>query len=285
VPADKLDQKSEKRNQQSETFPQFQPLNSDQPTNKNHHTTTSKAALQHHGNLPDAAPKSPGDDQGTTQTRFLSAETTIILPAGRNGQKVKSQKGTESEYFPTPFPNPAPLIQANVVLKSHHLPSESAIGASTESIKCSTPRTNQTQTRPSINLKPALNHQGYPQIFLQSKNLAPKNLQRRREKPHSPRKKKSPRRWQRRRRRHCSRQRGRGNAAAAARSRAAAGGSRAHSAKLGFCWVLGDEAGDGRAREVTVDGGGGAAVQCGQWGCEPAGGGWSRGNESNGGIN
>jgi hypothetical protein len=106
----------------------------------------------------------------------LSAETTIILPAGRNGQKVKSQKGTESEYFPTPFPNPAPLIQANVVLKSHHLPSESAIGASTESIKCSTPRTNQTQTRPRINLKPALNHQGYPQIFLQSKNLAPKNL-------------------------------------------------------------------------------------------------------------
>jgi hypothetical protein len=33
---------------------------------------------------------------------------------------------------------------------------------------------------------------------------------------------------------------------------------------------------------VTVDGGCGAAVQCGQWGCEPAGGGWSRGNESNG---
>lgn len=162
MPADKLDQKSEKRNQQSETFPQFQPLNSDQPTNKNHHTTTSKAALQHHGNLPDAAPKSPGDDQGTTQTRFLSAETTIILPAGRNGQKVKSQKGTESEYFPTPFPNPAPLIQANVVLKSHHLPSESAIGASTESIKCSTPRTNQTQTRPSINLKPRPKPPGLP---------------------------------------------------------------------------------------------------------------------------
>ena len=83
--ADKLAQQSEKRNQQSETFPQFQPLIKqlyhivrERKNNKTHYTT-SKAALQHHGNLPNAAPKSPGDDQGTTQIRFLKVETSIIL--------------------------------------------------------------------------------------------------------------------------------------------------------------------------------------------------------------
>ena len=46
---------------------------------------------------------------------------------------MKSQKGVNQNVAPLPF-----LIQANVVLKNQHLPSQSGISASTGSIKCTT---------------------------------------------------------------------------------------------------------------------------------------------------
>ena len=98
MPADKQAHQSEKRNQQSETFPQFQPLIKqlyhivrERKNNKTHYTT-SKAALQHHGNLSNAAPKSPGDDQGTTQIRFLKVELSYIPTSDGMGKTVVGAK-------------------------------------------------------------------------------------------------------------------------------------------------------------------------------------------------